>query len=84
MAKAVAPLDKFWSAIRRLERRRKSRIYCIVHNGDGHVCSTTTGSAFDERARFGGQEKIEVLLHSPGGHADAAYQLTRFLRERFV
>ena len=30
--------------------------------------------------KFAGVEKLDVLIHSPGGHADAAYRLARYFR----
>jgi hypothetical protein len=34
----------------------------------------------EKREQFRGIDRLEVLIHSPGGHANVAYQIARFLR----
>jgi len=76
-------LSAFWKLISRLERQRKSRIYCLIHGHDdhGHFCGGPTFAAvLSERDRLGDIDTLEILLHSPGGDADVAYQIVRCFR----
>ena len=66
-----------------MERERDSKIWCIVHNGRDHICGPTMYSLFEERDKIGRGKKIEILLHSPGGHPDIAYKAMKFIRRRF-
>lgn len=74
---------EFWKIIAKLEKRRKSKIFCLIHCPDdgGHICKETLPwKALVERENFKNIDTLEILLHSPGGSADAAYQVMRFFR----
>jgi Serine dehydrogenase proteinase len=77
-------MDQFLTAVRTLERERKSRIWCVVHNGRGHICAPTVYSLYAGRDEIGKGAKVEILLHSPGGHPDIAYKAMKFFRRRFT
>jgi ClpP class serine protease len=74
--------ESFWKIIGKLEAKRKSKIYCLIHNeGDGgHICDPTLAALLYERDQFKHMDKLELLLHSPGGNAACAYQAIRFFR----
>ena len=74
---------EFWRIISRLEAKRKSRIFCLIHcrEDGGHICEESTlDQVLAERSRLKDIDTLELLLHSPGGSADAAYQVIRFFR----
>lgn len=75
-------LESFWKTVSRLESKRKSKIFCLVHGGDkdDHICAPTFYSALAERKRIRNLDTLELLLHSPGGSADIAYELIRVFR----
>jgi hypothetical protein len=84
MANQNDSLQAFFAVIRRLERERKSRIWSMVHTGPlAHICGPTWTSVFRTRQQIGGGDKIEILLHSGGGHPDVAYEVMKFFRRRF-
>ena len=71
----------FAKTIRALEKRRKSRIFCVVHTGGApHICHPEINRMLKHRDHFTGVETLEILIHSPGGHADKAYRLARYFR----
>lgn len=71
----------FEKAIASLERRRNSRIFSIVHTGGApHICFPEMRRLLEHRDEFSGIETLEILIHSPGGHADKAYRLARHFR----
>ncbi len=76
--------QEFWTAIRKLEAKRKSKIYCMIHcPGDGHddhICSPAKWNVLVSKETFKSVDTLELLIHSPGGSADIAYQLVRFFR----
>lgn len=76
------PMDTFWQAIAKLEAKRKSKIFCVVHcpDDDGHICSPLLQCVISEREDLKGLDTLEILLHSPGGSADVAYQVIQFFR----
>lgn len=75
------PYENFQRAILNLEKKRKSRIYSIVHAGEReHLCVSTFWSVVNRRRQFDKIDTLEILLHSPGGHAELAYQLVKFFR----
>lgn len=76
-------IETFWTTIAQLEARRKSQIFCVVH-GDrpAHICEPDLEAVYSARSQLGKVETIEILLHSPGGDPDIAYQATKFLRSR--
>lgn len=74
--------ESFWQTIRKLEARRKSKIFCVIHAADdeGHICHPTLWQTLAERDKFRNLDTLEILLHTPGGSADIAYQVVRFFR----
>ncbi len=79
-------LDKFHKLIVALEKRRKSRIFSIVQcggdRGEDEICGFTFREVYKRRLEFQPVPVLELLLDSPGGSADVAYSLIRFLRRR--
>jgi hypothetical protein len=57
----------------------------------GVSCTATTGtfcgpalwSVYNARHKVGQGDKIEILLHSGGGHPDIAFKVMKFFRRRF-
>jgi hypothetical protein len=71
----------FEKVVASLERTRNSRIFSIVHSGGApHICAPELVKLLDHRDRFSGIDTLEILIHSPGGHADKAYRLARYFR----
>lgn len=71
-------------AVKALEKKRGSRIWCMIHAGPGnHICHQSRYAVFDGRGTMGRGKKLEVLLHSPGGHPHIAYLAMKFFRARF-
>lgn len=84
--KPTAPtrVADFDSAILRVERERKTRIWSIIHLGpDAHFCHSTYGAVFKSRHDIGTGQRIDLLVHSGGGHPEVAYRIMRFFRHRF-
>ena len=81
-AENASVVDDFWRVIRKLEAKRKSKIFCVIHcpDDDGHICGPTLVRTLSARDRFQNLDTLEVLLHTPGGSADIAYQVMRFFR----
>jgi hypothetical protein len=75
-------MEAFWRTIRKLEAKRKSKIFCLIHCPDdgGHICDSMIWQTLSERDKFQNLGTLELLLHTPGGSADIAYQVVRFLR----
>lgn len=81
--KAAKLTEQFWQTIAKMEKKRKSKIFCLIHcrEDGGHICQETLPwQALSERDNFKNIDTLELLLHSPGGSADAAYQVVRFFR----
>src|SRR5579863_10119987 len=81
-AKARA-LREFESLLLSLEKKRKSRIYALVHSHapyHNHVCRPSLWELTEQRDKFRNIDTLEILVHSPGGHVDIAYQLAKFFR----
>lgn len=76
-------LARFLQVVQDLEKQRGSRIWCVVHAGRGHICGPTLYSLFAARDEIGAGDKVEILIHSPGGHPDIAYRTMKFFRRRF-
>jgi hypothetical protein len=75
------PLIQFENVLRSLERQRKSKIYAIVHTDDGHhLCQPDFWGALRRREQFTKTGTLEILVHSPGGHAHVAYRLAKYFR----
>lgn len=79
-------LAEFHKLILSLEKRRKSRIFSIVQcggeRGEDEICGFTFREVYKRRMEFQHVPMLELLLDSPGGSADVAYALVRFLRRR--
>lgn len=74
-------------AILSLEKQRKSRIFCCIHAPDSrpgvgqpHICHGEYWGLLERRDEFKDIDTLEVLVQSPGGHADYAYQMSTFFR----
>lgn len=74
--------EAFWQTIAKLEKKRKSKIFCIIHcpEDGGHICGPTVGKLLAQREMLKGLDTLEILLHTPGGTADVAYQVMRVFR----
>ena len=66
-----------------LEVERGSRIWCMTHKGRGYICYPTKAYLVGDRENIGKGKKLEILLHSNGGHPDIAYAAMKFFRRRF-
>lgn len=74
-------VKEFEATILSLEKRRKSRIFSIIHNGPPHhICQPSLGKTIALRDKFRNIDTLEILIHSPGGHTDVAYQMAKFFR----
>jgi len=74
-------LKEFEAVVLSLERKRKSRIFAIIHSGPPyHICRPSLWELADEREKFRNIDTLEILVHSPGGHVDIAYQMAKFFR----
>ncbi len=77
-------MSAFHDLIRELEKERQSRIWCMAHcSGEAHICGPTMFSILQNRDAIGSGERVELLLHSGGGHPDIAYRVMKFFRRRF-
>lgn len=76
-------VDQFESFVEGLEQTRGSRIYCVIQTRGDHICGPTFNSILKARKGLKDGEKLELLIHSPGGHPDIAYQAVKFFRRRF-
>jgi len=75
------PVAQFEKTLLSLEKQRKSRIYAIVHPADPHhLCTPDFWGALRRREKFAGVQTLEILVHSPGGHANVAYRLAKYFR----
>jgi len=79
---ATSGFASFCETVRSLEKERGSRIWCMVHP-NSHICFPTLYSIYTQRGEIGSGDKIEVLIHSGGGHPDIAYRVMKFLRRRY-
>lgn len=70
----------FQETITRLEGKRNSRIFSLVQSQQQHLCAPTFGTLLKERSRFKDIDTLEILVHSPGGHVEVAYQAAKFFR----
>jgi len=76
----------FEAAVLALEKRRKSRVFAIIHDFNSaeiqthHICGPCFHSVLRNREQFDNIKTLEVVIHSPGGHADIAYRVARFFR----
>lgn len=83
-------IGSFCEAVASLEKQRKSKIFCLIHAPDSrpnrahkqpHICSPEYWAAIANRDDFTRISTLEILVQSPGGHANIAYQLGTFFRE---
>ena len=75
--------DRFSKAIEALEKQRKSRIFCMLHTSPpAHICGPEIFELIMNRRKLENIDTLEVLIHSPGGHADPAYKLMRYFRRK--
>ncbi|HEX8813959.1 MAG TPA: hypothetical protein VF753_00510 [Terriglobales bacterium] len=71
----------FESAILALQKKRKSKVFAIVHDFESnHLCTPNFQAILRERDQFSGIDTLDVIVHSPGGHANIAYRMARFFR----
>src|SRR5947209_1346822 len=63
----VRRMDAFSQIISKLESKRNSKIFSIIHCGeeDNHICHPTLMALLDERDKFKNLQTLELLLHSP-------------------
>ena len=81
MANPSKVIKDFEKVVASLEKRRNSRIFSIVHTGgDPHICAPEMRRLLQHRDKFTGIATLEILINSPGGHADKAYRLARYFR----
>ena len=72
---------QFEATLLALEGERKSRIYAVVHTaGEHHLCQPDFWGALRRREQFARIGTLEILVHSPGGHANVAYRLAKYFR----
>jgi ATP-dependent protease ClpP protease subunit len=78
----IAAQQQFLAAVKALEKKRKSRIFCIIHDleSNQHICGPEMNAVMKSLDKFEGLDTLEILLHSGGGHADVAYRIARFFR----
>jgi Serine dehydrogenase proteinase len=77
-------VKEFKDKIQLLEKARNSRIYCMIHHGRAHICHPSMKALFTNRQDAGEGDRLEILIHSPGGHPDYAYQIMKFFRRRYT
>lgn len=82
MIMADNPQTAFADVIREVEKKRNSKIFCVVHDFDSpaHICSPEMNTILRQRDKFKNLETLEILVHTPGGHANIAYRMARFFR----
>jgi hypothetical protein len=69
--------------LRKLEKKRKSRIFVYVDVGQSdHICYGQRNAIFARKSDLKNIDRLEVLMHSGGGHAEYAYQIARLFRRR--
>jgi len=80
-----AAYTKLFLAISELEKRRGSKVFCVIHNGAGHICEPSLLlPVIIKRKEFKKGKSLDLLIHSNGGEADSAYRLVKFLRGRYA
>lgn len=73
-------LKRVHAQVRVLERRRRSKIFIYIEGAQDHMCYPQRNLIFNKKAEFKNIDKLEILLHSGGGHAEYAYQLAKLFR----
>jgi hypothetical protein len=76
-------MSKLHEVVDQLQQERGCPIWCIVHCNYGHICAPAIWSVYNARHKVGQGDKIEILLHSGGGHPDIAFTVMKFFRRRF-
>jgi hypothetical protein len=76
-------MSELFDVVRTIERERGCRIWCILQSGQHHMCGPTMYSIYSGRDQIGRGKKIEILLHSSGGHPQYAYAVMKFFPRRF-
>ena len=75
------PRVQFEKTLLSLEKQRKSRIYALVHtDAPHHLCQPEFWNTLRRREQFSNIDTLELLVHSPGGHANVAYRLAKYFR----
>ncbi len=74
--------ERIQSQLRALEKKRKSKIFVYVEADGDHICNVQRHLLFSKKSEFRNVDKLEVLLHSGGGHAEFAYQIAKLFRRR--
>jgi len=75
------PREQFEATLLTLEAERKSKIYAVVHtSGAHHLCQPDFWGALRRKEQFAKINTLEILIHSPGGHANVAYRLAKYFR----
>lgn len=69
--------------ISQIEKERGCPIWVMVHCNYGHICYPAMWSVYRSRHKIGRGKKIEILLHSGGGHPEIAFNVMKFFRRRF-
>jgi hypothetical protein len=73
----------FEAAVLALQKKRKSRIYVVLHDSDDdhdHLCGPDLRTLYRNRYQFKDIDTLELIVHSPGGHANVAYRMARFFK----
>ncbi len=71
----------FENAIAALERQRRSRIFSLIHTAEPqHICQPEFWYALSRRQEFSRIDTLEILIHSPGGHASVSYRLAQYFK----
>ncbi len=76
-------MNNLHNVVEELQQVRGCPIWCVVHCNYGHICHPTLWSVYSTRHKIGTGEKIEILLHSGGGHPEIAFTVMKFFRRRF-
>lgn len=76
-------LGKLLQVVSELEKERGCPIWVMVHCNQGHICFPAIRSVYRSRHKIGKGKKIEILLHSGGGHPEIAFTVMKFFRRRF-
>lgn len=77
-------LEKLLGVVSGVQEARGCPVWCVIHTGAGHVCGSTVMSLFKNRDAIGRGKRIDLLVHSPGGHPELAYKAMKFFRRRFA
>ena len=79
----IGGMSALHDVVNELQKERGCPIWCIVHCNYGHICAPAMWSVYSARHKVGHGEKIEILLHSGGGHPEIAFTVMKFFRRRF-